>query len=410
MSKVAALPADRLDGPYAWCRLAVTLLLGTIASVGMWSVVVILPLVQTEMGVGRGDVSLAFTATMLGFAGGNALLGRYVDRYGVVGPLIVAAIALGGGLILASFAATVWQLALVQGLLIGIGTAAGFGPLIADISHWFERRRGLAVAIAACGNYVGGAIWPLVLQGFIDSEGWRASYVGIGLFCMVTMIPLTLLLRRNGSGPVKAGAGDHAAAKLLPVDLSAPQLQMLILLAGVACCVAMSMPQVHIVAYCVDLGYGVARGAEMLSIMLAGGVVSRVLFGYLADHFGGVRTLLLGSVLQGVALFLYMPFDGLVSLYIVSLVFGLAQGGIVPCYAVIVREYLPASQAAKWVGMAMMSTIAGMALGGWLSGWIYDLSGSYQAAFVNGVGWNLLNITVMVFILSRTRRPALATV
>jgi MFS family permease len=399
-----------IDGPYAWFRLAVTLLLGTISSVGMWSVVVILPLVQEEMNVDRGDVSLAFAATMIGFAGGNALLGRYVDRYGVVPPLLAAIAALAGGLILASFAASIWQLALIQGVLVGVGTAAGFGPLIADISHWFERRRGLAVAIAACGNYAGGALWPLVLQGLIEAEGWRSSYVLIGFFCLLSMVPLALLLRRGL--PVRladaAGTAAGAVSGLLPVDLTARQLQALILLAGVACCVAMSMPQVHIVAYCVDLGYGVARGAEMLSIMLAGGVLSRILFGYLADHFGGVRTLLAGSVLQGVSLFLYIPFDGLASLYVVSLVFGLAQGGIVPCYAVIVREYLPASDAAKWVGMAMMSTIIGMALGGWLSGWIFDLSGSYQAAFINGIGWNLLNIAVMLFILWRTRRPLAA--
>ena len=199
-----------------------------------------------------------------------------------------------------------------------------------------------------------------------------------------------------------------ASLRLLPIALSARQLQRLILLAGLACCVAMSMPQVHIVAYSVDLGYGVARGAELLSIMLAGGIVSRIGFGFLADHIGGIRALLLGSVMQGLALFFYLPFDSLLALYIVSLVFGLAQGGIVPCYAVIVREYLPASDAAKWVGMAMMATVIGMALGGWLSGWIYDLTGSYMAAVVNGIAWNVRNIALVVFILSRARRPALS--
>ena len=168
----------------------------------------------------------------------------------------------------------------------------------------------------------------------------------------------------------------------------------------------MSMPQVHIVAYCLDLGYGVARGSEMLSLMLAGGIVSRLASGFLADRIGGVRTALLGSVLQALSLLFYIPFDGLASLYVVSLVFGLSQGGIVPCYAIIVREYMPAKEAGRRVGIVIMATIVGMALGGWMSGAIYDLTGSYAAAFLNGIGWNLLPIAVLGLLLWRTNRKA----
>jgi MFS family permease len=180
-------------------------------------------------------------------------------------------------------------------------------------------------------------------------------------------------------------------------------LAILLGIAGVGCCVAMSMPQVHIVSYCVDLGYGPAVGSQMLSLMLLGGVASRLVSGLLADRLGGVRTLLIGSALQGVALMLYLPSDGLTSLYIVSLVFGLAQGGIVPSYAVIVREYMPSAEAGRRVGFVLMTTIVGMALGGWMSGWIYDVTGSYHMAFLNGIAWNGLNIGIMVLILLRTR-------
>jgi MFS family permease len=165
----------------------------------------------------------------------------------------------------------------------------------------------------------------------------------------------------------------------------------------------MSMPQVHIVSYCVDLGYGPAVGSKMLSLMLLGGVVSRLISGLMADRLGGVRTLLIGSALQCIALFLYLPSGGLTSLYVVSLVFGLAQGGIVPSYALIVREYMPSQEAGRRVGFVLMSTIAGMALGGWMSGWIYDLTGSYQMAFLNGIAWNALNIGIIALILMRTR-------
>lgn len=400
----AASSASLIDSRYAWMRLAVCVTLGSIGSVGMWSVVLILPPVQAEFGIDRADASIPYTLTMLGFAFGNVLIGRLVDRFGVLIPLVTAAVAIGAGYLLASQVGAVWQLALVQGILIGIGTAGTFGPLIADISHWFEKRRGIAVATVASGNYIGGAIWPTFIDGIIAAEGWRFAYIVIGLVCLATMIPLALTLRR--AAPVSdAHAADGIAAGALNANMSPRTLQLLLAFAGVACCVAMSMPQVHIVAYCFDLGYGVARGAEMLSLMLAGGVISRLASGFLADYIGGVRTLLIGSVLQGIALMLYLPFDGLASLYIVSLIFGLSQGGIVPSYAIIVREYLPAREAGQRVGIVIMATIIGMALGGWVSGWIYDMTGSYQMAFLHGIIWNGLNVAIMLFVLFRTQNP-----
>jgi MFS family permease len=193
------------------------------------------------------------------------------------------------------------------------------------------------------------------------------------------------------------------------MPFSPTTLQALLCVAGIGCCVAMSMPQVHIVAYCGDLGYGPARGAEMLSLMLGFGIVSRVASGFIADRIGGVRTLLLGSVLQGTALFLYLFFNGLTSLYVISALFGLFQGGIVPSYAIIVREYFSPREAGTRLGLVLMATLIGMALGGWMSGAIFDLSGSYQAAFLNGLGWNLLNLSIAAWLLLRSRgRPLLA--
>jgi MFS family permease len=181
-------------------------------------------------------------------------------------------------------------------------------------------------------------------------------------------------------------------------------------LAGVGCCVAMSMPQVHIVAYCSDLGYGPARGAEMLSAMLGFGIISRIASGFIADRIGGLWTMLLGSSLQALALLLYLLFDGLASLYVVSALFGLVQGGIVPMYAIVVREYFPAQGSGTRVGVLIMSTIVGMALGGWMSGAIFDMTGSYWQAFANGFLWNLLNVAIVVFLLMRRRThvPAFA--
>ncbi len=402
-ARQSAPPAPGIDSSYAWLRLALSMLLSAIGGAGMWAVVVVLPSVQAEFDVDRGHASLPYTATMLGFALGNVVVGRLVDRMGFWKPALIASLMLSAGFLLASMSGSIIQFTLVQGLLIGVGSATTFGPLIADVSRWFMVRRGVAVAAAASGNYIAGAFWPIVMPYGMDAGGWRFTYVAIGIACLVTMVPLVLMLRRAAPEAARAGSAGFRPVQSIPVSPRA--LQALLVVAGVGCCVAMSMPQVHIVAYCLDLGYGVARGGEMLSIMLAAGIVSRLASGFLADRIGGIRTLLIGSVLQGLSLLFYIPFDGLASLYIVSLVFGLSQGGIVPCYAIIVREYMPAAEAGQRVGIVIMATIVGMALGGWMSGVIYDMTGSYAAAFLNGIGWNLLNVTVMSFLLWKARRP-----
>ncbi len=391
------------ESPYAWLRLAASLAIMTISGVGMYATAVALPAIQAEFGVGRSEASLPYTATMIGFGLGGILMGRLADRFGVMVPVLVGALSLGAGFVAAAHAGSVWQFSLVLGLLIGLlGTAAGFAPLVADTSLWFERRRGIAVAICASGNYLAGAAWPPILQYFFDTSGWRATFTGVGVFIVITMVPLAFVLRRR---PPALGAHAVTAHRVKKIGVAPRTLLLALCVAGVACCVAMSMPQVHIVAYCADLGFPAARGAEMLSVMLGFGIVSRLVSGWICDRIGGLRTLLLGSGLQGVALLLFLPFDSLVSLYVVSAMFGLFQGGIVPSYAIIVREYFPPSAAGANVGLIIMCTLLGMALGGWMSGAVFDLTGSYRAAFVNGIGWNLLNLAIASFLLRRSLRP-----
>jgi MFS family permease len=391
-------PASDIESPYAWLRLATAMLLATIGGVGMWSVVVALPAIQTDFGIDRAQASLPYTFAMLGFGAGGVLMGRLVDRYGIVPPLVIGATAVGLGYIGVGQSANLTQVALAQ-CLIGFGCSVSFGPMMADVSHWFERHRGIAVTVTAAGNYLGGTVWPPVTEHFIAADGWRATHIGIGLFCLATMLPLTLVMRRRVPATSHAGADAAAAQRRSDMPLPPNVLQVLLCMAGVCCCVAMATPQVHMVAYCGDLGYGAARGAEMLSLMFACGIVSRVTSGYIADRIGGVRTLLLGSVLQASALVLYLMFDGLSSLYVISALFGLFQGGIVPSYAIIVREYFPPKEAGTRVGLVMLATLSGMALGGWLAGVIFDATGSYQAAFLDGIGWNLFNIGIMSFVL-----------
>jgi MFS family permease len=387
---------------YAWLRLAASLALMTLGGVAMYGVVVVLPAVQAEFGVARADASFPYTLTMIGFALGGIVMGRLADRYGVMVPVLIGTVGLGGGLILSGFSASILQFALASGVLAGfLGCSATFAPLVADSSLWFTRRRGVAVAIAISGNYLAGSAWPPLLQHFIDQAGWRATYIGAGIFCLAVMLPLALVLRPRPPALAASGASAPDAKPERPLGLSPNALMTLLCIAGVACCVAMSMPQVHIVAYCGDLGYGAQRGAEMLSLMLGAGIVSRLAFGWIADRIGGLRTLLLCSALQGIALFLFLPFTGLVSLYVVSALFGLFQGGIVPAYPIIVREFFSPREAGARVAIVLMATLLGMALGGWLSGALFDLTGSYRAAFINGIGWNLLNLTIAVWLLRR---------
>jgi MFS family permease len=398
-----------IDSRHAWRRLLVTLALMMVGASGMYVVPVVLPAVQADFGVARADASLPYTLLMIGFGVGGILMGRLADRFGVAVPLRVGAIGLGMGYLLAALSGNIWVFAIAHGVLIGlVGSSSTFSPLLADTSLWFLRRRGIAVAVCASGNYLGGAIWPPIVQHFVQTVGWRQTYLGLAAFCTVALLLLAQLMRQRP--PALAVQPLNAQGKVpgsLPFGFSVGQAQLLLCVAGLSCCVAMSMPQVHIVAYCTDLGYGAARGAEMLSLMLACGIVSRLISGAICDRIGGLRTLLLGSALQTVALVMFLPFDGLVPLYVISALFGLFQGGIVPSYAIIVREHFPAAEAGARVGTVIMATMLGMALGGWMSGKVFDITGNYHAAFINGIGWNLLNFGIVLMLLMRVRRRTL---
>jgi MFS family permease len=406
--------AETQESPYAWIRLAVALALMTIGGSGMYSMAVVLPPLQADFAVDRSLASLPYTLTMIGFGVGGILMGRLSDRFGVRAPVFTGAACLSLGFIAAGSSHNLFQFSAAHGLLIGLlGTSATFVPLVADISLWFTRRRGIAVAVVMSGNYLAGAVWPPVMQYFIDHSGWRATYIGTGVFCAIAMPLLALALK--GKPPAIAESAGATRARGPRLDLERPlgftpgALQGLLCIAGVSCCVAMSMPQVHMVAYCGDLGYPAARGAEMLSLMLGFGIVSRLLSGWIADRIGGLRTLLLGAVLQAVALALFLPFRQLGALYVISALFGLFQGGLVPSYPLIVREYFPPREAGMRTGTVIMATLFGMALGGWLPGWIFDLTGSYRAAFANGIAWNLVTTTIALVLLARARRLSAQT-
>ena len=397
-------PDTAIDSPQAAWRLLTTLLLMLLGNSGMYVVSVVLPEVQAEFGVSRADASIPYTLSMLGFGIGGMWMGRWADRFGIARVAALGALGVASGFVLAGVSGGIVGFALAQGLLGLLGIASTFAPLLADTAQWWNKRRGIAVAVCASGNYLAGTLWPPIAQWGVTQVGWRTTYICIGLFCGIGMGLLALRMRTKPPAAAAATVNRQGVvASDRPFGMSVMQAQWLLSVAGVACCVAMAMPQVHIVAYCSDLGFGAARGAEMLSLMLACGIVSRLVSGVICDRIGGIRTLLLGSALQGIALMMFLPFDGLVPLYLVSAMFGLFQGGIVPSYAIIVREHFPAKEAGARTGTIIMATLVGMALGGWLSGKIFDVTGSYHAAFINGIAWNALNFGIVLWLYRRSR-------
>jgi MFS family permease len=368
----------------------------------MYAVFVVLPLLQKEFGVTRAEASIPWLLTTLGFGFGGILVGKIADRRGVFLPELSGVVFLAAGFIAAAQAQTLWQFALIQGIAIAmLGSAASFAPLIGDISHWFSKRRGMAMSICVSGNLAAGAVWPPILQYFFDRVGWRATFVGTGIACLILMLPLVLMLRKKSPVGESVQYASGSSQEERPLGFRPPVFQAILAFAGFCCCLAMAVPQVHIVAYCGDLGYGALRGAQMLSLMLGAGIVSRVLMGWMSDTIGGLRTVLIGSALQCASLAFFMPFDSVGSLYVLSILFGFFGGGIVPAYTLIVREYFSPAQAGSRIGVILMTAQLGMGLGGWLGGWFFDATGSYRSAFAFGVGANLVNIAIILWLMAR---------
>ncbi|HIP05279.1 MAG TPA: MFS transporter [Gammaproteobacteria bacterium] len=394
---------NRIREVYPLIRLATVLALMTLGCSAMYAGVMVLEPLALELDTGRGNSSLIYGTFMIGFALGGVFMGRLADRMGIMIPALIGSLALPAGFYLAAHASSILEICLAFSLLCGfLGSSFSMAPLIADISHWFSQRRGLAVGIAFSGSYVAGAIWPPILQRMFDAQGWRESFVDLALLTLILMALLSLLLYPRSPINEQLPTASSANSNLTNSAISAGTLQSLIYLAGFGCCVAMAMPQVHIVPYVMDLGHPAIRGAEMLGLMLGFGVISRVGSGWLSDRIGGLATLVLGSALQVAVLIAFLTGNSLVFLYGISIAFGLSQGGIVPSYTIILRAFFPPKQAGWRISTSFLFTVAGMAFGGWIAGLLYDLTGSYTVSFLNAIGFNILNLWVAASLLKKS--------
>ena len=389
---------------YPVLRAVVALTLISIGGSAMYFAIVGLKPVGAEFGISRALSSLPYTVTMIGFGLGGIAMGWVSDRLGVMPIIVFGGVMMAFGFTFASHAESIYAYASYHGLLLAfLGCSALMAPLVADISHWFDKRRGMAVGVVISGSYVAGAIWPLVAQHYFDLIGWRNTYIVMGWFCMLTIVPLGLVMTPKAP-MTSAFGGDAGKADEKPLGLHASLLQSTLCVAGLACCAAMAVPQVHIVAHATDLGFAAARGAEMLALMLGGGIISRLGSGWLSDRIGGLQTLALGSLLQGMMVTSFVFANGLNTLYALALLFGLSQGGIVPSYAIIIRRYFDAGQAGWRIGVTLLSTMLGMALGGQIGGALFDLTGTYTAAFLMGTTFNVLHLAIAAWLLWRARQ------
>ena len=388
------------DSKEAWLRLIIIFTMSVIGTAGMWSVVIIMPSIQNEFSLDRAASTYPYVATMFGYGIGNVIIGRLLDKIGIRKPIIFALTLLVASYLLSVLATNVFWLSIIQ-FFLGFSAAAFFGPMMADISKYFYTRKGLAVSLVASGQHLCGAIWPFLIKDYLVDGEWKNAHFFIAFVCS-TCIPILVFFLsdkkvKSRDIPKNFEKQDNVNTSV-KLSISNKQIQILLMFAGVFCCVAMSVPQVHIVPLCIDFGYGLAVGTEILSFMLFAAVTSRILFGFLSDRIGPIQTLILGSSLQAISLSMFLPFNSQLSLYIIAVFFGLSQGGIVPIYAVIISKFLPANEVAERVGFLIFATIIGMSLGGWVSGEIFDYTNSYKLAFLNGIFWNIINVSIMVYL------------
>lgn len=365
--------------------------------------IVSLKQIAADLAAPRSVPALAAALVSFGTGAGGIPMGWLAERIGIRAVAMIGAVSAAAGLALSTLGAP-WALYVGYGLLLGLlGNGSVNAPLMTYVSHWFDRRRGTALALIMSGQYVGGVFWPSVFERGLERIGWRGTSLGFALLELAVVLPVALLYLKPAPAPAAAARGGEGARQGLVLGLP-PNLAMgLMALAIFLCCVPMAQPSVHLVSFCTDIGLAPTHGAAMLSVLLGCAFVSRQIWGWVGDRIGGLRTVFLGSTAQAIALALFLTTQNEVNLFAISAAFGLGFGGIVPSYVLAARELFPAREAAWRIPVILFGGLIGMAAGGWMGGLIYDAYGSYAASFELGVLSNLANLVVVGFLIGRGR-------
>lgn len=408
-------PAQRedvvIESAESWRIAVVSMLVIAIGWGAPYLIAVALKSMAADLGAGRSAPSLASSLTQLGIGVGGIFMGWWADRVGAMWTALLGSLMIGGGAMVASGGAE-WQLCIGYGVMIGLLGGAGlFAPLMSNTSRWFDAKRGTALAIVASGQQAAGAFWPLVFRFALDRTDWRTVLFWYGAFVLCAMPPLCLALRHRPPALTAGEASSIPRQGNRPPEYSSNLVLAVMCAAIVCCCVAMALPLAHLVAFCSDLGYAPARGAEMLTLLLVAAFLSRLLWGRLSDRIGGLKTILIGSAAQALFLACYLYVDNLVALYAVSAAFGFGFGGIIPSYVLAIREFFPARESGWRIGTVLFFGLVGMAFGNWMGGALYDWFAYYKPAFAAGVAFNIANLVLIGGLLARgTRRPILPVV
>ena len=399
-------PGASGETAYGWVVVFASLALHSVSLAAPTMLFVALKPIASDLETARAIPSLAYSLMMVGAGVGGIAMGWWMDRLGVMQPVLFGSVMICLGALLASQAEGPLTLFVASGLLIGLfGKAAMIAPLVANVTRWFDRRRGLAIAILTSGQGLAGAIWPPVVQHFNDLVGWRASFLYFSVFAAIAMVPLALLLRPRP--PLAAAGGAHGIRvdERRGLELSPRLVQGILWFGGVFCCAAMSIPIVHLVSHATDLGFTLEQGARLLSVLFIAGFVSRIGFGMLADRIGGVRTLLIGSACMAIMLLVFTFTTSYAGLLVAGLLFGLGFSGIMPCYPLLIRLFFPPGEVGWRIAGQYLFSSAGMALGGWVGGAVFDYAGNYSPAFLVGLAFNALNFFLIAMLFVR-RRPS----
>ena len=395
-----------IEGRGSWIAAGLVLAILSISYGSPYLIVVGLKPIQEALGSDRSTIALAGSLVWVGTGLGGIPMGWLADRFGIRSIVLFGTAMMACGLLLSTLGG-IWPLYVGHGVLIGlVGNGAIYAPLLIYVSRWFDRRRGTAIALISSGQYIAGVVWPPIFERGIASYGWDTTmqvYAAVVAVCILPLLPLL----KPVPLPMSSGPAVRAGSDGLVLGMTPNVAQIAICIAAFCCCIPMAIPNGHLVAFCSDIGLSPVRGAAMLSVLLACAFVSRQFWGVMADRVGGLRTVLAGSACQAVAIGAFTATQDEVGLFLIAGVYGLGFSGIIPADSVAIRDLFPSAEASWRIPSVLFTGMSGMAVGGWLAGRLYDHYGTYAVSFGTGVVFNLINLVLVGFLVSRLPRRGL---